>query len=222
VGFMNLKGPGQLLKDEERDQQAARARMWLKRQRHGSAVAWRPRKKQRVKAFQWLCSLNQQLSLATEGNVTLGSFKPTAADEAGSKHSWPYLSISADQGSDGVCAIGWLQRKVYACVDSVWDLSHLCSNAWKAGIRRSGMMAHQQLMVCCWNARHGPWQQGVRWGQACEAVEAHLKLFSPSQSPLFLEHVPDILCDKGQLHRLTEDGIEDSLWADIEDMLPWR
>ena len=125
------------------------------------------------------------------------------------------LSVCADQGPDGGCAIGWAQRVANLNVDPCWDFSHLGTNAWKAGMQRAGLMANHRLMAITWNARHGPWEEGIRWGQACGALEAHTKAMSHEDCPLFQELLPKILLDRGESERIHEAGISDEIWTDM-------
>ena len=195
-----------------------RCRAWLKRSQL-TPKEWRPRKKKRVQACQWLQALEHQLLHASEGQAALETLR---CKDGTDPFEWRHLSVASDQGPDAVAAIAWAQRSAKLSLDVCWDLSHLASNSWKEGMRKAGLMLPQRLMTMAWNARHGPWQEGTRWGQASDAVAQHVELLSATTCPLFQDLLPHILDERGEGHRRTEPGIEEVVWQELQEGFPWR
>lgn len=57
---------------------------------------------------------------------------PTEEAQRGGPYSWPLLSWSPDQGSDGVAAVAWLQNEKNCNLEVVWDINHCSWNGEKA------------------------------------------------------------------------------------------
>lgn len=197
---------------------------WLHRNSSGQRQSWRPRKKRRVKSEQWLRAVDQQLRKSSNEQLSLSFYAvPSDPTHRKSAFDWPALSIAADQGPDGVCALQWASRKANLNFDPVWDLSHIATNSWKAGLAKAGVMVHQRLMAIAWNARHGPWLEGVRWSQATESLEEHVQLVGAGgDDPLFVFLAPKMLEDAGQEASVKDADMLEQLWEDVKEGLPWR
>jgi hypothetical protein len=177
-----------------------RCREWLRRGTGaGKEEGWRPRKKRRVKSSSWVSAVDAQLRLASDHALNLDVLvQPADKKRRKSAFEWPSATCTMDQGPDGLCAMNWLWRECGANFDAVYDFSHLVSNSWKGGLNQSGMMAFHRLMVVAWNARHGPWEEGVRWGQATDVMRTHCELMDLQDCPLFTDLLPRILEDQGR------------------------
>ena len=200
-----------------------RTRAWIRREDKQATESWRPKKKRRVKAEQWLRAVDSQLRLASQHTVSLDALvQPADVTLRSSAFDWPSASVNSDQGPDGVCAVGWCQRFANCNLDATWDLSHIVANSWKGGMAQSGLMPFHRLMTVGWNARHGPWLEAVRWGQAMETMQHHVSLMQCAECPLFVQLLPKILADSGEAHRIHERDIAEVVWNDLQEGLPWR
>ena len=197
-------------------------RAWLKRGHPDGGQSFRPRKQKRAKAYQWLVSLHRQLQLASSGRWGLNVLlQDEDMSKRGSAFEWPSVSVCMDQGPDGCAALHWAQRAAHMNIDGVFDLSHLGSCALKEGVNGAGLKAFTSLMGLAYRAKHGPWDEGIRWQQAKEAMGTYIQCMSPVDCPRFEKALPKILRDKGELGRLKEDGIHEELWQTWVKGLPW-
>lgn len=77
----------------------------------GEETTERPakRRKYRKKSYEWLLSVENMLQLSTGCGFQRYIF--SEEELAARPFEMPLLRVAADQGPDGVCAIGYLSRK---------------------------------------------------------------------------------------------------------------
>lgn len=133
----------------------------------------------------------------------------------------PYLSVVADQGCDGVCASNFLQWGPWRCaVERLDDLGHGVHNDIELATAKTGLSAHQLLMKLSRNCAHGPWGEGVRFGETSAAVREYCALFMEgSTCPFFVSLAPSMLEDRGEQHRACDDGIVQELFEDFQSSI---
>ena len=80
------------------------------------------------------------------------------ADLRPSPRTWPRLSISLDQGSDGVCWTNLLKRRMGGLfnVETIWDWSHGGWNDFKMMLKVMGLWGFFLVSMVVFNAMHGP------------------------------------------------------------------
>ncbi len=90
----------------------------------------KPRKRHRVKAYQFLRRLDNALQFHTGGGLARYQVQPADLMAVDSSWiEWPRLSITADRGSDVVSAMHFCQRRLLLNVDYLPDASHDYWNA---------------------------------------------------------------------------------------------
>ena len=106
---------------------------WLKRKREDSNAENLQNKKKlhRTKAYEWL--LASESMLKSIGKSWRGFEKPDTSKQP-DPLTWPLITVCADQGGDGECALNWLQRQKHINVDRFSDPSHGVA----CGIRNCG------------------------------------------------------------------------------------
>ena len=60
--------------------------------------------------------------------------------------TWPLLSVAADRGTDGLCAMSYLRRALRMNLDELPDPSHDVTNDVTLAIQRAGLLPHEVLM----------------------------------------------------------------------------
>lgn len=145
------------------------------------------------------------------------------ADPAQRAHpsEWPRLSISADQGTDGLGAYHYLTRCRNLNLDVVWDFSHGVNNdlwLFLDGVSLRGLAL--QFLVS-FNTLHGPWAEDARFQQCMLLLRDMFRSGSPSDNPLFQSFLPNMLRDpSGARHASAEDPLA-SMWSALADEGPW-
>lgn len=155
-----------------------------------------------------------QVLRSTELNG-LGAFVHRAADAAWAPRQWrgwPHLSIAMDQGSDGVCAVWWLQSQGVNL--SVWcDPSH---GAWadtKQSLKDTNLLGFWMLVMVGYNVPHGPWNDDARYALLKEAFADFQRNHTAKTSELFQHHAAEILHDIGGRSQLPgEKAVDEELW----------
>lgn len=116
---------------------------------------------------------------------------------------WPALSVACDQGSDGVCALTYMQRKKRLLAEEGWCGSHGSWRDFQKMIRDSGNHAFWMLLLLVMNVVHGPWGDAVRHKQATEAFSEMRQYFRPDSFPLYDEWCAHMVWERspdGQVH----------------------
>ena len=60
--------------------------------------------------------------------------------------TWPLLTVAADRGTDGLCAMAYLRRALNINLDELPDPSHDVTNDVTLAIQRAGLWPHEVLM----------------------------------------------------------------------------
>ena len=80
--------------------------------------------------------------------------------------TWPLLTVAADRGTDGLCAMAYLRR----ALDELPDPSHDVTNNVTLAIQRAGLWPHEVLMQA--------------WGRGLYIKHTQLYLRHPAPDPL--------------------------------------
>ena len=118
---------------------------------------------------------------------------PYPADPA----SWPSLTISIDQGTDGFCAINFLQSHLHCNIFPIHDASHRVWNDAQLALQDCKLWSLMLAFNIACNCDHGPWSDARFYSEAVESTETYLAMTSAGQCPLFQMLLPKILADKG-------------------------
>lgn len=208
------EGKARALKESVRRQQC-----WLKRRASDQQlVTWRPSKRFRTSAKQWLYAVDNQLksSLPCRG----------LSDFVKSENSWAiwkdyrHLLISADQGSDGLSAIAYL-RSLGAVLTFCPDFSHGSQNDFYDALKSMHLFPFWILMLVVYNLEHGPWQGDLRWNQINESWAEVFSHFGGGDFPLLDQRVESISRESGGRSALLEGDHEDvhrAIWAKVAHM----
>lgn len=96
---------GEESKQKALAEQRVRQQGWMKRKQTGSNATWRPRKRYRKSAYQVVCHLHNQLVQHIPQGLL--RFQVPMQEERGPPISWNRLSLSPDQGSEGVSGLSF-------------------------------------------------------------------------------------------------------------------
>lgn len=189
-----------------------RALAWLNKDAEGQ---WRPKKRHRVSASEWIMEVDAQLRAGA--GVGLSHYAPPAEGVARPPDAttWPLLQVTFDGGSDGHCAMHWLQRLHQCNIDEAPDIAHGLHRDMELTILRCGLSLHQKLMRICWNVHLGPWNQHERFQQVVDCLEEAWATIA------WRSMVIDILFDLDLQHRATEEGIEEVVWEMMQQDSPF-
>lgn len=200
--------------------QVLRHRLWLKRKQSsaGDFGGWKPPKRYRVAAKHWALNVDNSLrhTLGLEGLVAFRV--PDEADRKGTSwegwRGWRHLLVSADQGSDGVCAMNYLlDKQVHMSVIADW--SHGAQNDLKECLRSASLYPYMLLMMVVFNVEHGPWREDLRFSQVREAWQEASGHYTSKTCELFRAYADRIiqeLRDADVVDFYGRDDPEDSLW----------
>eukprot|EP00971_Amphidinium_carterae_P351489 6492139-Amphidinium_carterae.1 len=164
-----------------------RARLWLKK-RKPEGEEFKPQKF-RKKACQWLVALENVL-VKTAGK-SLDAF---TIDRAVAPRSWPYLGVTPDQGSDGVCA-GWYLKHREINAEFFYDISHGIWNDQQLAVQAVGLKAFTHLLVVVMNLAHSPWNSSARFQQLKDSTEEYLPMLV--ECPLLQHYLSDVVSELG-------------------------
>lgn len=192
---LEAKGATENDVEAERQAQTKRQQSWVTKRRSGEAASWRPRKRHRKDSWLLLVQMDHQLR---EGaGIGSEAFRiPPQPSERPVWSSWPYLSISCDQGSVEESAKNYAQQQLSLNLDDFPDPGHGVWNDVKLALRRSGLWPHTCMMMLVWNVPHGPWSEDRRYGEVLRQVEQFLKNTKvAADSWLFMQLLPRMLFD---------------------------
>lgn len=146
---------GQKGADEASAALTERARTFLKRSRGDPDSADAPppaRKKRRVKTYSLMLMIDNMVRNHIGAGKGLEVFR-VEADEQGtlpSPYSWRHLSVTSDQGSDNVCAVGYLKH-LGLNLQEWYDPSHGAWNDGKLALKDTQLWCYQLLMMGAMN-----------------------------------------------------------------------
>lgn len=205
----------QALRDQRRRPQA-----FLNRKECGGTHSWRPKKRHRKAAFQWLCHLHMQLSPVIDEDI-LHFQAPSLAADRPPASSWPRLSLSPDQGSDGVSGISYLIQKLNTCAEASWDFSHGVHNAILGGLKEAGLCHHIVLSLIRLNVPVSPWQEDTQFQQPRRAATELLDNETLGNCEMHTGFAQEMLLEPaGQEFAANGRGDED-LWEAMESSNPF-
>lgn len=136
--------------------------------------------------------------------------------------SWPRLSVSPDQGGDGLAAYRCLTRRLKYNIDMTADPSHGANNdlwLFLDGIGLKGLML--QFLIS-FNTPHGPWAEDTRCAQALTAFSQLLETSKPTDVPLFMECVSDMIEEKRDTEFIFGADPAQALLDDLRLNHPWK
>lgn len=173
----------------------------------------------RVKACAWLTALDHQVEVATARGIAAYCLPPEEemAAKVGSPTSWPQITISLDQGSDGSSAAHWLTRVARCNALILHDGSHRAWNDMQNSLKDVGMWTGVIMLLLTFNMEHGPWQDAKWRMELREAATTYKGIADPSPCDLFTSLYPAILQDMGESDRICEDGFERTVFESIPD-----
>lgn len=220
---MALETGGAEEKAEAKRSWRKRARQWLSRALQNDAETKEPpRKKHRVKAYQWLVALDAAITRSTSVPglshflVPQGGGRPPFA-------TWPQLAIVPDRGSDGVAALQYLlyNSDKRANIVHIPDPNRDCWNDVRSAAKDVGLATFIVAKTITLNYRHGPWQDSRFFIAGQEAVAEYIAVASPA-CPLFSHYLPHLAKEYELDHRLGEDGVEDLVWDRFRQARCWQ
>lgn len=200
----------------------ARQRAFLKRKQPESGVKsadWRPRKRHRRSAWQWLCALHHQISQFHPSGLLHFCVPP--APETPSPILWPRLSISPDQGSDGTAALCFMVWSLGCNVDVAFDPSHACWNDLLVGIKSANLYRHLLLSLIRLNVPTGPWSEDMRYKQCLQGLQELLSTETPQSCPLFQAFLPDMLAEEAGKDLQTDSDPAGAMWRRLSESNPF-
>ena len=200
-------------------QSQKRGMSWLAR---GSNGCWRPRKRYRKAAHEWLISLDNQIRMGTSCGGLEHFQVPEDPQQRPPPLQWPLLQIASDRGLDGMAALSYIKKELNINCCDVPDPSHDVSNDVCLAIQRAGLWPHEVLMQATWNTPHGPWAEDTRYRQVVEAMRDLHDFEGPASQPLWQAFAPKILHDLGMDSHIGDDGIQEQLWEICFDASPWQ
>lgn len=179
----------------------ARQRAWLKRSAcsQKQREPWRPAKRHRLSAQKWVAMNDRQLAVCTSFGG-LSFLQPTNAETWAPEawKSWPWASVTLDQGSDGLAGVhACLYKESLRLNLSVWyDWSHGCCRDLEGAYRQVGKFQFMLMMLVPMNIPHGPEKdEGMRYEQLSAAWRHMLSTYEPSSFELWQSFAGRILDD---------------------------
>ena len=141
VTLAELVGPEE--KEKVMTLERDRQRQYLKRKDAPEGTRPVPKRQRlRKSSYQWLAGMHNMLANWIVGGLLW--FCVSEVRMAGSPRLWPRLAVSPDMGSDNVCPLSYLQRKIRACIDVAWDFSTGATMMCLQGSKGPGYTA-----TCC-------------------------------------------------------------------------
>lgn len=224
----DFRSSATLAQQEGRAQDAAadiasrrkRQASWLRRT---PGAAFRPRKRHRTAAHEWIQAVNSALKVSCGKPGGLGFFQMDCCivGPLPDPLSWPHLSIAADRASDGRSAAAFLARKLRINLDLLGDPSHDLNNDMDAALRASDLWAFKTLMLAAYNVQHGPWSEDTRFSQVLEGLDEVYQQETPASCPLFCALAPLMMSDLKAECDDVQDA-EEFLWERLFEDGPWR
>jgi hypothetical protein len=142
----------------------------LRRTGQDPEVAKKEKPVHRKKSWELLVALDNQLK-QTFGRgidkwVLTDTYKKTK-----SPFVWPHLVWAADEGSDNLAALHYMQRHTGCNIEYFNDPSHGVSRDFEYSLKVSGLYLHQMLCCTAWNVGHGPWAENARFMNVKRCME---------------------------------------------------
>lgn len=133
-------------------------------------------------------------------------------------HEWPTLSVCWDQESVNLTSAHFLQYKVGACADIVYDAAHGAWNDIKGAARECALFPMLMSLMLVWNLPHGPWADDVRWSQVRELLDEVTAQPWHEVPPLISARGYDMIREAEAEHLVTEGTPIENFWRQFCDM----
>ena len=138
----------------------------------------------RKKALQWLFTSENQLRVCSD--KSWADFQlPEKEEDRPDYPLWPCLTVAADRGGDGECAMNFLRYKQRVALLRLPDDAHWKWDTALSALRRSGLYSFTTVITCCINCDHAPWSEARWWQTGKEAVDHYLATMNKSDCPPF-------------------------------------
>lgn len=162
-----------------------RARDWLRKRRREETeeAVVKPPKKQRKKAAAWLACADQVLAKSCGTGLDFYRVAP-ASILTEDPWLWAHLTITPDQGPDGLAALYYLRYGQSMNVDVIYDLNHGVWRDQDLATKEIGQTSWTHLMVVCYNLLHSPWGSEARFCALREATEEYMRT-ADERCPLY-------------------------------------
>lgn len=171
------------LDDATQQWQATAVEFW---RAHTTVASERPQsaaKLQRTKAWWWLVATNHQLQAGVGRNWTFWC-QPSSLADRGPPSTWPGVTVSIDQGSDGWAAVNFLAFKLECNIMVVHDASHRVWNDVAGAIKRVRLWPTCLVGIILLNLDVGPWNSSKWWADAVQAVSEYCAV-ADTTCPIF-------------------------------------
>lgn len=197
-----------------------RSRAWLKRKGVEEEQQWRPRKRHRKTAAQWLRDFDSLLQSST--GASLSHFQQAAPiNERAPPMTWRGLSVACDMEASQHTAIMAAQRFFRLNIDYTPDPSHGAQRCILDALKKTGLLPYSMTTMLCRAIPHGPWAEDIRFRQAALCIREHLEFSSPANCPLFQSLAVSMCLDSGDLDMLGGEDGEMELWESLASAEPW-
>ena len=172
---------------------------WIKRHATKNSAklkGWRPRKRHRMAASKWISMKDNMLRVGT-GTSGLKHYQRDAKTQEwadSNAKSWPHAHLAQDQGSDGVCGIQAMLRKLVLCITEWWDESHgICNDVFDV-MKKFSLFPFILTLMVLFKLPHGPEKEkDLRMAQLKQAEEMIYDVFTPEDCASFNIMLPDML-----------------------------
>ena len=215
--FAGAEGSDELEAEKSRFSLRQHALMLQRQGRGGPASGLQPRKRHRKSSMQWTGHLHKMLLFFYEK----GLFHFQVGHIPGSRPravTWPRLSLSPDQGSDGVCGSNYCLGPLFINVDMAWDQSHMCHNDIWDGFKEAGEYHRVAFVLLRLNIPVSPWQENWRWRQVVNCIEEMFSNFQdPRGIPFFEEMEHELLHEAAGQRFLSEEQPHLAYWRHLKE-----
>ena len=170
-----------------------RHRTCLKRGKKGAEESsWRPKKMHRVSAKHWLIHSDNQIRVSSYWNGWQSFQRSDSAqwsDEAWA--SWPHVTASLDQGSDGLSASFSLEYYWHVNITRMADFSHGGHKDLQIALGAACLKDWNHVAMISANVPHGPDKDDLRFHQLRSAMATAYETRDET-TPVFAEFAADI------------------------------
>lgn len=134
----------------------------------------------------------------------------------------PVLSIACDQGPIGFSAYFYKvhHMKIHAIL--LPDPSHGVWNDVRNALTKMGWYGSVVVLTFLQNMHFGPWLGQKFWNELQDGCKEAMAHSGSTPDEIFKTLVPHILNDKGDIARMSETDIAQSLWDNLADDPCWE
>lgn len=206
---------------KERDSWIANARAFLRKRRlPGSSTTSgdaKRRKTFRLKSARWVVAVDNALRVSTGSGLTHFCQESEQA-RRGSPFDWPRLTVTADMGPDGLCALAFLKQQRLMCCWEVPDFSHGVWRDFQLALRHTGHWSFFLILITTMNIVHGPFEEQMNFADIKESIRSYMVSADPESCPVFSSYLRQILKDWKMSERIHEADIARTVF----ELLPER